>query len=126
VNISLGLSSVLSRLTRESHRQAYAPILLERKATAIRRTMDVEKAFEVVTRTSVETGDRRYVCLIFVSFHTHISGSWKWMFSKALVRPFKLFVHEPIVQLLGLYMAFVYGLLYSTCLGPPRLYGDSV
>lgn len=85
--------------------------------------MDEEKASEVVTRTSMETTDRGCVCLIFISFHAHISGSWKAMFSKALVRPFKLFMHEPIVQLLGLYMAFVYGLLYSTCLGPPRLYG---
>jgi hypothetical protein len=84
--------------------------------------MDEEKASEVMTRTSTETTDRGCVCL-FISFHAHISGSWKVMFSKALVRPFKMFIHEPIVQLLGLYMAFVYGLLYSTCLRPPRLYG---
>ena len=31
---------------------------------------------------------------------------------KALVRPFALFVREPIVQLLGIYMAFIYGTLY--------------
>lgn len=37
---------------------------------------------------------------------------WQQIVSKALVRPFKLFYFEPIVQLLGVYMAFVYGLLY--------------
>lgn len=30
----------------------------------------------------------------------------------ALVRPFALFIYEPIVQLLGVYMAFVYGIFY--------------
>ena len=34
------------------------------------------------------------------------------MFSKALIRPFKLFASEPIIQLLGLYMAFIYGIFY--------------
>jgi len=36
------------------------------------------------------------------------------MFSKALLRPFKLLMYEPIMQLLGLYLAFIYGLLYRT------------
>ena len=31
---------------------------------------------------------------------------------KALFRPFSLFIREPIIQLFGVYMAFVYGLLY--------------
>lgn len=34
---------------------------------------------------------------------------------KALTRPFIFFVHEPIIQLLGIFMAFVYGLMYSAC-----------
>lgn len=38
---------------------------------------------------------------------------WKRIFGKTLFRPFALFAREPIVQLLGMYMAFVYGLLYS-------------
>lgn len=58
--------------------------------------------------------DRQCVRLIFIAMYTSISNSWKAIFSKALVRPFKLFICEPIVQLLGVYMAFVYGLLYST------------
>jgi hypothetical protein len=49
------------------------------------------------------------------------------MVTKALVRPFALFAHEPIVQLLGVYMAFIYGIFYRTsfykqaCLGDPTI-----
>lgn len=32
--------------------------------------------------------------------------------TKSLVRPFALFVQEPIIQLLGAYMAYLYGLMY--------------
>ncbi|KAF8479662.1 MFS polyamine transporter [Russula ochroleuca] len=75
-------------------KETYAPVLLERKAATIRKSMDEEKASAVVIST--DATDRH----------------WKAIFSKALVRPFKLFIYEPIVQLLGLYMAFLYGLLY--------------
>jgi hypothetical protein len=34
------------------------------------------------------------------------------VFSKALIRPFKLFASEPIIQLLGVYIAFIYGVFY--------------
>jgi hypothetical protein len=44
--------------------------------------------------------------------YAYISNSLKAIFSKGLVRPFKLFMYEHIVQLFGLYMAFLYGLLY--------------
>ncbi|KAG1814356.1 major facilitator superfamily domain-containing protein [Suillus subaureus] len=37
---------------------------------------------------------------------------WRTIMAKSLSRPFALFVHEPIVQLLGVYMAYQYGLLY--------------
>ena len=33
-----------------------------------------------------------------------------------------MFIHEPIVQLLGLYMAFAYGLLYCMCAGSHQPY----
>lgn len=33
---------------------------------------------------------------------------WKRIFAKAIFRPFALFAREPIIQLLGVYMAFVY------------------
>lgn len=38
--------------------------------------------------------------------------SWKDIFRIALTRPFVLFVYEPIIQLLGLYMALLYGNFY--------------
>lgn len=44
-----------------------------------------------------------------------LAHSWQTIVSKALVRPFALFVREPIVQLLGVYMAFIYGTLYRKC-----------
>lgn len=40
--------------------------------------------------------------------------SWKHIFRKALTRPFAIFAHEPIIQVLGVYMAFVYGVFYRT------------
>lgn len=36
--------------------------------------------------------------------------------TKALIRPFALFTQEPIIQLLGIYMAYLYGTLYRECL----------
>ena len=50
--------------------------------------------------------------LILIVSHSLALDSWKKIFAKALVRPFALFAREPIIQLLGVYMAFLYGLLY--------------
>lgn len=83
----------------------------------MRKAMDEEKAPGVPLRISMETTDRQCVDHIFILSHAHISGSLGAMFSKGLIRPFRMFIYEPIVQLLGLYMAYVYGLLYSTHLG---------
>lgn len=58
--------------------------------------MDPEKAQYRHIRTPFQSDDRH----------------WKRIFAKALIRPFALFVREPIVQLLGIYMAFIYGILY--------------
>jgi hypothetical protein len=93
--------------------QAYAPVLLDRKVAKIRKTMDEEKARGVEIRNPMDTTDRQCVRLSFIVMYANFSNSWKAVFSKALIRPFKLFLCEPIVQLLGAYMAFVYGLLYS-------------
>ncbi|EGN92983.1 hypothetical protein SERLA73DRAFT_190368 [Serpula lacrymans var. lacrymans S7.3] len=76
--------------------ETYAPILLERKAEQIRQTMDAEKGPHRHVRTVFESDDR----------------SWQSIFKKALTRPFLLFAREPIVQLLGIYMAYLYGNLY--------------
>ncbi|KAI0077547.1 MFS polyamine transporter [Panus rudis PR-1116 ss-1] len=77
-------------------KETFAPLLLERKANRIRKSMDPEKADGREVRTIFDGADRH----------------WKNIVAKALVRPFALFVREPIVQLLGVYMAFIYGLLY--------------
>ena len=76
--------------------------------------MDEEKARGLEIRNPMDATNRQCVLLIFIVMYAYISNSWKAIFKKALVRPFKLFICEPIVQLLGVYMAFVYGLLYST------------
>ncbi|KAA1478671.1 MFS polyamine transporter [Dentipellis sp. KUC8613] len=74
-------------------KETYAPILLERKAFRMR----AELGLNADIRTS--RGGVR-VC------------RWQAIVRKALFRPFILWVQEPIVQLLGVYMAFVYGLMY--------------
>ena len=74
--------------------------------------MDEEKARLVTIHISMDATDRQCVHLIFMAMYAYMSNSWKAIFSKALARPFKMFIYEPIVQLLGLYMAFLYGLLY--------------
>jgi hypothetical protein len=102
--------------------QAYSPVLLERKATAMRQAMDEEKAHGVPIRISMKTTDRQCVDHIFILSHAYDSGSWGAMVSKGLIRPFRMFIYEPIVQLLGLYMAYVYGLLYSTHLDYSQFY----
>ncbi|KAG2049912.1 hypothetical protein BDR06DRAFT_1023546 [Suillus hirtellus] len=75
--------------------ETYEPILLERKADRICGSMDAEKVAQ------------RAVCTFFGQ-----DRSWQTIMTKSLSRPFVLFVHEPIVQLLGIYMAYLYGLLY--------------
>ncbi|KAI0775003.1 MFS polyamine transporter [Trametes elegans] len=77
-------------------KETFPPILLERKAEQMRKSMDPEKAQAREIRTVFDGADRH----------------WKNIVTKALVRPFALFVREPIVQLLGIYMAFIYGTLY--------------
>lgn len=51
-----------------------------------------------------------------------IHRSWSQTFSKTLTRPFALFAREPIAQLLGLYIALVYGIFYRAfpSLYPPQ------
>lgn len=61
---------------------------------------------------------------------TNADRTWQHVFSKALTRPFALFAREPIVQALGVYMAFIYGLLYLFLTTIPGIfegvYGEEV
>lgn len=78
-------------------RETYAPVLLKRKLKRVTRNMNEIEGKTVRLRTTFETGDDR---------------RW-WTFAReALLTPFTLFLREPIVQLLGIYFAFMYGLTY--------------
>ncbi|KAI0329280.1 MFS polyamine transporter [Cubamyces sp. BRFM 1775] len=77
-------------------KETFAPVLLERRAAQLRKSLDPEKAQTREIRTVFDTADRH----------------WKHIVTKALIRPFAIFFSEPIIQLLGIYMAFVYGTLY--------------
>ncbi|KAI0309817.1 major facilitator superfamily domain-containing protein [Amylostereum chailletii] len=76
-------------------KETYPPVLLERRAARMRKSADIEKNVRIIT-----------------VYQKTQARDWKSVFTKALVRPFALFVYEPIIQLLGVYMAFIYGLLY--------------
>jgi len=89
-------------------KETFASVLLQRKAAAMRKTMDEEKAPDVMKRTTTST--------------TH--KYWKAIFNKALIRPFKVFMYEPIIQLLGLYTAFVYGIFYLYAMTIPSIFKD--
>ncbi|EPQ50360.1 MFS polyamine transporter [Gloeophyllum trabeum ATCC 11539] len=94
-------------------RETYAPILLGQKASRIRKEMDIEKGGRDV-RTVYDTADRH----------------WKSIFKHSLTRPFLLFAYEPIIQLLGIYMAFIYGTMYLFLTTIPSIfegvYGERV
>ncbi|KAF5372341.1 hypothetical protein D9615_009305 [Tricholomella constricta] len=87
--------------------ETYAPLLLERKAEQIRRTLDAEKGEKKDVHTVFEAAGER---------------SWSQIFSKALTRPFVLFAREEIVQLFGIYMAFIYGLFYLFLTTMPAIF----
>ncbi|KAG6816603.1 hypothetical protein H0H87_004695 [Tephrocybe sp. NHM501043] len=87
--------------------ETFAPLLLERKAAAIKASMDLEKAQATNIYTIFETeGDR----------------SWNYIFGKALTRPFLIFGQEHIAQLLGVYMAFIYGIFYLFITNIPAIF----
>jgi hypothetical protein len=91
---------------------AYAPVLLEKKAEQIRIDMGFDRENRHRVRTQYESPDRQCVIFTVVERGTVLIdieyNSWQQIFARALVRPFAMFFREPIIQLLGLYMAFVY------------------
>ncbi|KAJ6583884.1 MFS polyamine transporter, partial [Mycena vulgaris] len=95
-------------------RESYAPYILEQKAKRIRKSMDAEKGTAPHVRSKLTGEDR----------------TWQHIIKTALTRPFTLFYHEPIVQLLGIYMAFIYGVFYLFLTSMPLMfqgtYGESV
>ncbi|KZP18852.1 MFS polyamine transporter [Athelia psychrophila] len=77
-------------------RETYAPILLAWKAEQMSKTADAEKANTQPLRTTYQT----------------VEVSRKERVSKAVFRPFLMFWQEPILQVLGVYLAFLYGMIY--------------
>ncbi|KII85807.1 hypothetical protein PLICRDRAFT_44216 [Plicaturopsis crispa FD-325 SS-3] len=88
-------------------KETFAPTLLARKAQQIRKNMGIEKSDSSRVHTPFQERD---------DFH------WKAIFAKALTRPFALFYRELIVQLLGVYMAFIYRLTYLVLTTIPGIY----
>ncbi|KAF8178937.1 MFS polyamine transporter [Pholiota molesta] len=90
-------------------KETFAPYLLDVKAKQIRLAQDVEKGPHKRVLTVYESSEDR---------------SWQHIFGKALIRPFQLFVQEPIIQFLGMYMAFVYGIFYLFLTTMPSIFRD--
>ncbi|KAH8077745.1 MFS polyamine transporter [Cristinia sonorae] len=94
-------------------KESYAPIILERKARARR---------QLLLSQGIQTSQVRVVGVV--------KQRWRVLISRALVRPFALFYRETIIQVFGIYMAFIYGLLYLFLTSMPGIfkgvYGESI
>ncbi|KAJ7278789.1 major facilitator superfamily domain-containing protein [Mycena rebaudengoi] len=95
-------------------RESYAPFLLQQKADKIRKSLDTEKGPVPQVRSRFDNDDR----------------TWQRIIKTALTRPFMIFYHEPIIQLFGIYMAFLYGVFYLFLTSMPLMfqgtYGEDV
>ncbi|KAF9066975.1 MFS general substrate transporter [Rhodocollybia butyracea] len=80
--------------------ETYAPLLLQRKAAKISQQL---------TGDSEKGGSPREVRTVYSKQE---GRTWRELFTKSLARPFTLFWREPIAQVIGIYMAFVYGVFY--------------
>ncbi|KAJ3980600.1 MFS polyamine transporter [Lentinula detonsa] len=91
--------------------ETFAPILLERKADKIRKEIsgDPEKEGSVDVKTVYSNQEGR---------------TMKEIIQKSLTRPFALFAREPIAQIIGLYMAFVYGVFYLFLTTIPTIFTE--
>ncbi|KAI0090532.1 MFS polyamine transporter [Irpex rosettiformis] len=106
ITVANGVVQVLGFLLM---RETYAPVLLKRKAKKIRGLLDAEKGASTdKIKTIYEEGQPE--------------ESWREFLVRSLVRPFVLFVEEPIIQLFGVYMAFVYGVIYIVLTTLPDIY----
>ncbi|KAJ7067427.1 MFS polyamine transporter [Mycena amicta] len=99
-------------------RESYAPYILEQRAQRIRRSLE--------QNADAEKGPVPHVR----SRYADEGRTWKTVIRIALTRPFVIFYYEPIIQLLGVYMAFVYGVFYLFLTSMPLMfqgvYGQSV
>ncbi|KAF9528077.1 MFS polyamine transporter [Crepidotus variabilis] len=91
-------------------RETFAPVLLDRKVNRLKKAMDPEKANNYTAIKSV--------------YESKIDRSWGFLFTRSMFRPFIMFFQEPIMQLFGVYMAFLYGLLYVYLTTIPRIFAE--
>jgi multidrug resistance protein len=90
-------------------RETYAPVLLEQKAAKIRKSfrLDEEKGRKAPRVHTV---------------YDDASREWKALFKRSLIRPFVFGATEPIIQLFGLYMMLIYGMLYIFLTSIPTMF----
>ncbi|KAF4584714.1 hypothetical protein EYR38_001945 [Pleurotus pulmonarius] len=89
--------------------ETFAPILLEQKAKEMRQSMDLENGPYKNLRTIYDSPDR----------------SWKAIMTRSLTRPFMFFFKEPILQVFGVYIAFVFGVFYLFLTTIPLKFGGA-
>ncbi|KAM5542678.1 hypothetical protein V8D89_003639 [Ganoderma adspersum] len=91
-------------------KETYAPVLLDRKAKGILAKLDAEGggSGKEVRTIYQKTAKRDYKQLLFVS----------------ICRPFIMSAQEPIIQLLGAYLAFVYGVIYLVLTTIPPIFTE--
>ncbi|KAJ4466446.1 MFS general substrate transporter [Lentinula edodes] len=81
--------------------ETFAPVLLERKAQRLAKA----------SKSDNEKGTGRPTS--FSTIYENENRNWAYILRTALTRPFMMFIREPILQLLGVYMAFIYGIFYG-------------
>ncbi|KDR79409.1 hypothetical protein GALMADRAFT_137247 [Galerina marginata CBS 339.88] len=96
--------------------ETYAPYLLEQKAKKIDMNLDVENSPKKIVRTVYESQEVRSYVAILPFLYTASSNTSEIQMAKhirqSLDPTFQLFAREAIVQILGIYMAFIYGIFY--------------
>lgn len=76
-------------------RETYHPVLLQKKASQIKKSMGLPKDTDKVqTIFEVKAGGKKKPLEVF---------------ERGMVRPFVLFYHEPILQTITVYMSLLYG-----------------
>ncbi|KAH8822566.1 MFS general substrate transporter [Flagelloscypha sp. PMI_526] len=87
-------------------RETYAPYLLSRKASAM-----LQEQKRSMNAGTVEKGVHVYTSIRSVYEKNEVK-TVRGVLKTGLSRPFRFMASESIIQVLGIYMAFVYGLLY--------------
>lgn len=95
------MTGVIAAVGLVFYKETYAPILLQRKASRLRKETGNEHLHTVYELTKIPFRTQLYI---------------------AVTRPIRLIIMHPIITGLGLYMAFVYGFMYLMLVTFPRLW----